>query len=111
MEKCPLARRMPQLRPSVALWIKSRVCNTRIESDVELFKIVMKSGAVEEVAVAPLSSSRKENRTSMFKDFEAKVDDDHGFDMIERQFSASNTIYPSSPLMLRLQQTPQHQQQ
>ncbi|KAG0313487.1 hypothetical protein BGZ99_008849 [Dissophora globulifera] len=111
MEKCLLARRVPQLRPSVALWIKSRVRNTRIESDVKLFKTVMKSGAVEKVAVAPLSSSRKEDRTSMFKDFEAKVDDDHGFEMIERQFSASNTIYPPSSLMMRLQQTPQQQQQ
>ncbi|KAF9111333.1 hypothetical protein BGX27_005066 [Mortierella sp. AM989] len=48
MEKCLLAYRIPRLRPSVAKWIRSRVRNTKVTSDVKLFRTVMRSGTTDE---------------------------------------------------------------
>ncbi|KAF9995397.1 hypothetical protein BGZ79_010913, partial [Entomortierella chlamydospora] len=48
MEKCLLAHRIPRLRSSVAKWIRSRVHNTKVTSDVKLFRTVMKFGATED---------------------------------------------------------------
>ncbi|KAG0302497.1 hypothetical protein BGZ99_002970, partial [Dissophora globulifera] len=101
MEKCLLAHRMPQWRSSVALWIKSRVRNTKVASDVKLFKTVMKSGAVEEVGAAPPSPSGKEKNA--FLDLEAEVDDDDyesksdDYEMLEHQSSPRTTAAANFP--------------
>ncbi|KAG0364889.1 hypothetical protein BGZ54_007046, partial [Gamsiella multidivaricata] len=49
LEKCLLAHRIPRLKHSVAQWIRSRVHNTKVASDVKLFRTVMNSGAIEEL--------------------------------------------------------------
>lgn len=54
MEKCLLAQRVPRLKTSVAKWIRSRVHNTKMASDVKLFRTVMRSGEEEEI---PTSAS------------------------------------------------------
>ncbi|KAF9179892.1 hypothetical protein BGZ50_006593 [Haplosporangium sp. Z 11] len=47
MEKCLLAQRIPRLRPAVAQWIRTRVRNTKVASDVKLFRTIMKSGSLQ----------------------------------------------------------------
>jgi hypothetical protein len=48
LEKCLLARRIPRLRHPIAEWIRNRVTNTKVTSDVKLFETVMASGSNEE---------------------------------------------------------------
>ncbi|KAF9179501.1 hypothetical protein BGZ51_006867 [Haplosporangium sp. Z 767] len=46
MEKCLLAKRIPELRSVVVRWIKERSHNARAASDVKLFQTVMNSGSL-----------------------------------------------------------------
>ncbi|KAK3845352.1 MAG: hypothetical protein J3R72DRAFT_41348 [Linnemannia gamsii] len=64
MEKCLLAQRVPRLKPSVAQWIRSRARNTKVAADIKLFQTVMKSGAIQEVAPAPLAVTAAYTPTS-----------------------------------------------
>ncbi|GJJ76478.1 hypothetical protein EMPS_08837 [Entomortierella parvispora] len=53
MEKCLLAQRVPRLKPSVVQWIRSRTRNSKVASDVKLFRTVMRSGDAEEIPSSP----------------------------------------------------------
>ncbi|KAI1313408.1 hypothetical protein EDD11_002643 [Mortierella claussenii] len=95
MEKCLLARRIPRLRPSVALWIRSRVRNTKVASDVRLFKTIMKSGTIQELEAfapppgGPSEGGSREGRlaetlNSRRSSSGADSDEDDEFELVEK---------------------------
>ncbi|KAG0253959.1 hypothetical protein BG011_006043 [Mortierella polycephala] len=82
MEKCLLAQRIPRLRPTVAQWIRARVRNTKVASDVKLFRTIMKSGTLQELESADASNTPADSRAIKSED-EDSWDDDNDNDTFE----------------------------
>ncbi|KAG0049783.1 hypothetical protein BGZ83_005402 [Gryganskiella cystojenkinii] len=119
MEKCLLAQRLPRVRPSVSKWIKNRLRNPKVASDVKLFRTVMQSGNAEEIPSSPAYSptspsysptspayaAPQPSSNSLLNQLESAEQADD-FEMVERSayqpmsmsFSAASPpIFPAAP--------------
>ncbi|KAG0370933.1 hypothetical protein BC939DRAFT_527666 [Gamsiella multidivaricata] len=85
LEKCLLAHRAPSARAGIVQWIKDRVRNTRVASNVKLFLTVMNSGGLKESALGgsvAMRNQASEHYYDLAVDHE-ESDEDMGFGLFD----------------------------